>query len=702
MAFQHRSLFRLLSQTTSQALVPVVVAGLVSIFLAFAAKASIDQGPTQSLSRWDAPAIAEFVDRAITKKMAAWEIPGAVAAVVTSADIVFLKGYGAANAAGAPVSPEETLLRIGSTSKLFTATAIMQLAERGLIDLDADIRTYLRDLAFDDRLGPISTADLLSHQAGFEDRLFGYLGAHPSLEGLSVAEQLEAIAPRQVRAPGSMPAYSNFSYALLGAIIESISGRRYADYLAEEVFEPLAMERTSARLKFTRPGSADPKTERLREAEAQTLISSGGDVSAIVFPRAPWLAAPEGGVSTTARDISAFMQAYLEPVHKKCVRVLNSNERSMNSLNCVLDMTNCECSPSDDRAASPSILDKETIAMMRAPLQAQAADVASNAYGFWRYYVGDVIVYGHDGEINGFHTQMVLAPSLDLGVFISSNGPSGRALKTIPRDLIRAMAPPDFTTTATKRLLEASRYEGCYAASRRNHTRFEKLINLAFDPLCVEEDNGDIVLFGERFISVAPDRFRSASSGERIAFLDTPDRVGRAAEYILFSNGGTSERQAWKDSRTVFLIASVLALLASIWLLKAGLLTPHHAGLAHTENCAVTARIIVVLAGLAWLVHLTSLAMGFVQLDRDSVYREFPTLVLTSASYAFVAAGTITTLLVLSVFTSAARRRDEASSYICLPTFLVLIFTYIYLNWNVQSIAIFKLLSIYDRLVATN
>jgi CubicO group peptidase (beta-lactamase class C family) len=102
--------------------------------------------------------------------MQQWHVPGAVVVLVKNDAIVLQKGYGFADLEKqAPMSPATTILRVFSLSKLFTATAIMQVVEQGRIDVDVDVTTYLRQTRLQQTdLGPITIRHLLTYTAGFD------------------------------------------------------------------------------------------------------------------------------------------------------------------------------------------------------------------------------------------------------------------------------------------------------------------------------------------------------------------------------------------------------------------------------------------------------------------------------------------------------------------------------------------------------
>src|SRR5262249_58548306 len=126
------------------------------------------------------------------------------------------RGYGFADvAAGRPVDPERTLFRQGSISKLFTWTAMMQLAETGALDLDRDVNAYL-DFRIPPHAGrPVTLRELATHTAGFEDILKGLAAADGEpIPGLS--ELLQAEIPARIYSAGEVTAYSNYGATLAG------------------------------------------------------------------------------------------------------------------------------------------------------------------------------------------------------------------------------------------------------------------------------------------------------------------------------------------------------------------------------------------------------------------------------------------------------------------------------------------------------
>ncbi|MGH9368955.1 MAG: serine hydrolase domain-containing protein, partial [Thermoanaerobaculia bacterium] len=169
--------------------------------------------------------VEAFLEGLVPTQLAREDIAGAVVVVVKDGKVLFGKGYGFADVEKRrPVSVEETLFRPGSTSKLFTWTAVMQLYEQGKLDLDRDVNGYL-DFKIPEAFGkPITLRDILTHTPGFEDYakdLFVSEASQIKPLGAYLASHL----PRRIFAPGTTPAYSNYATALAGYVVERVSGK---------------------------------------------------------------------------------------------------------------------------------------------------------------------------------------------------------------------------------------------------------------------------------------------------------------------------------------------------------------------------------------------------------------------------------------------------------------------------------------------
>lgn len=197
----------------------------------------------------DAKGLENFVDEFFESQMNRLHIPGLVLTVVKDGKPILTKGFGWADMeSGKRVVAEKTVFRVGSVSKLFTAAALLQLVERGSIDLNADVSTYLNPVDIDDNFRePVTAAHLLTHTAGFDDRYIGIATRHQA-DRSPLPEYISARLPPRIRPPGELIAYSNHGYALAGLLVEEISGVPFETYVDEHLFRPLRMTRTGFEL----------------------------------------------------------------------------------------------------------------------------------------------------------------------------------------------------------------------------------------------------------------------------------------------------------------------------------------------------------------------------------------------------------------------------------------------------------------------
>jgi CubicO group peptidase (beta-lactamase class C family) len=186
------------------------------------------------------------IDAYISNKMQTPRIPGVSVAVVKDDQVLYLKGYGEADPAGHPVTPQTPFV-IGSISKSFTALAVMQLVEAGQVDLDAPVQRYLPWFRLADPKASmqITVRELLTMTSG--------ISGNGALATFTWTDDDAGALDRHVRylsnvgvdfPPGQGLEYSNGNYTTLGAIIQAVSGQSYEDYVQQQILAPLDMQHT--------------------------------------------------------------------------------------------------------------------------------------------------------------------------------------------------------------------------------------------------------------------------------------------------------------------------------------------------------------------------------------------------------------------------------------------------------------------------
>lgn len=182
------------------------------------------------------------IDRTIEERLAAAPIPGAAVAITAGDRIVHVRGFGEASD-GRPVTGD-TLFRVGSLSKSFTALAVMQLVESHRLDLDDTVRSHMPEFrTADPRGAAITVRQLLDQTSGLADRLVPDL-SRP--QPRTLAEATEALrTARLVADPGKEWNYHNPNYQLAARLVELLSGESYDAYLRHHVLGPAGMLHTS-------------------------------------------------------------------------------------------------------------------------------------------------------------------------------------------------------------------------------------------------------------------------------------------------------------------------------------------------------------------------------------------------------------------------------------------------------------------------
>ena len=174
----------------------------------------------------------------------------------------------------------------------------MKLVEEGKIDLDENVNHYLSTFQIQNTFDePITMKHLLTHTAGFDDKLMG-MGAENWQDTEPLREHLEENMPNRIREPGKLFQYSNHSFALAGLIVEEVTGIPYDQYITEEILRPIGMNHTAVKLNH------DVIPHLARE-----YYFNGKDYE--LMPLYETHAYPSGTVVSTGKDMAAYMNLHL-------------------------------------------------------------------------------------------------------------------------------------------------------------------------------------------------------------------------------------------------------------------------------------------------------------------------------------------------------------------------------------------------------
>jgi CubicO group peptidase (beta-lactamase class C family) len=337
------------------------------------------------------------IDAFMQERMESLDIPGAALAVVRDGEMVHLAGYGVANEAGDPVTPQTPFL-LASLSKPVTAVAVMQLVEAGQIELDAPIQQYLPWLLPDT---PITVRHLL-HQTSGLDETEGYRRNLEPDDPDALAASIRRLADTELNnPPGTTFEYSNSNYDVLGLLIETVTGQPYPDYIQAHIFTPLAMNNSFTALSAAR--AAGMSSAFYPFFGRQTNFAD----------RMPYTPAvqPSAGLIGSAEDMAHFVLAQLQ----------------------------------DGRYHTTQLLSPAGMAALHTPDPATGPGV-QYAMGWAVWPFDDAALLGdepptalsHGGEWLGFSNLMLLIPEYDLGLVLLMNGPgptNGSAFSNIAFDV---------------------------------------------------------------------------------------------------------------------------------------------------------------------------------------------------------------------------------------------------------------------------
>jgi CubicO group peptidase (beta-lactamase class C family) len=407
-----------------------------------------------------------WLDGMLPVGLAQGKVAGAVVSVVKDGHVLLAKGYGYADMAHkVPMDAQRTLIRPGSVSKLITWTAVMQQVQLGKLDLNADVNRYL-DFKIPEPFGkPITLAILMTHRAGFEEGLKDAIVTDPkALETLNVF--LEQHIRPVLFAPGEVPAYSNYGTALAGYIVQRVSGERYEDYVAQHIFMPLHMGSST----FSQPLPA-------ALAPRMSLGYMSGAAPARPFELISF--APAGGMTSTASDMANFMIAHLQT----------------------------------GRFGDTAILTPDTTRLMHSASLPHGPDEDVMAHGFFLTRRHGHTLLEHGGDTILFHSDLMLLPQEQVGLFVSFNsrgeGDAAYGLRTRLIDGFMERYFTDAAVTTPPALPSANAHGqeivGRYETSRRVQSGFMSLF---------------YVLQGQMTVKLNPDATVTFSSDEDKSFRE--------------------------------------------------------------------------------------------------------------------------------------------------------------------------------------
>ncbi len=396
------------------------------------------QARTSQVAPFDAEAFAVWADRTFGQ---AYDAGGAFAGmglvVVRGDDVVVERAYGLANhTTGQPIDSTQTRFLIGSISKTFVGVAIAQLVESGRIrSIDDPANLYLRRLQIGGRHNAeISVRDLLTHSAGYDQRLGG-VSTHVAIEAPLSGPEIAALAPRRVRPPGALVSYSNYSTGLLATIVEDVSGLSIEQYERERIWNPLGMQNTHFETGLELPSNV---------ASAYYPDDGGAMARAPFLPFHPYYW-PVGAISASLEDMARYARFHLAAV----------------------------------RGQDSPVLSAAAHMQLRDILHRSHPDVGGFGFQMMAFDWNGQVVFGHGGTWPGYESMLLVFPALDVAVFFSVTGPQrlGNLSANIQviEQVLGVYEPGRAYVSLNEE--ELRQYEGAYRSTLRAYSGPEALIN---------------------------------------------------------------------------------------------------------------------------------------------------------------------------------------------------------------------------------
>jgi CubicO group peptidase (beta-lactamase class C family) len=341
------------------------------------------------------------LEQTVRDELARTKTPGASVAIVRGDRVVYAKGFGTANVETGEAVRPEMLFRLGSTTKMLTATALVGLSLEGKIDINAPIGKYISGLT--PGIAAITANQLLSHTSGIYDEAPMYGSHDDAALGAGIRKWTDDWLFTK---PGRVYSYSNPGYWMAGYLVEVLSGKPYADAMAERVFEAAGMKQTT-----------------LRPFVAMTYpLAQGHDGEHVARPAADNAASwPAGSVFSCAPDLARYVIAFMN----------------------------------DGMLDGKRVLDPRIFATMSAPHADLPGGEGKYGYGLTLQELRGVRLVEHGGSRMGYGSSIRMAPEQRVAVIVLANR-SGVSMLATTEKALELMLPLKPKASATRRVLDAS------------------------------------------------------------------------------------------------------------------------------------------------------------------------------------------------------------------------------------------------------
>lgn len=447
---------------------------LLSLLLALTVPTTVSEARTVaddnvSQQALDPTQLERLLDPFFAAQLDALHVPGAVVVVVGDGGVIFAKGYGYASLEQRlPFDPGETIVRAGSTVKVLTAMAVMQLAEQGAVDVYADVNRYLTSFQIPDTFPePITLHQLLHHTAGLDHNFIG-VRAYSEEDLIPLATFLSENLPPRVYPPGRLRHYTDYHIALAGLVVEEVAGMSFADYVRKNIFTPLGMDSSFMLV---------PDEQLHRMATSYTY--QDGRYRTILEGNYYLHTAPGGTWNSTALDVARFMLVHLQ----------------------------------GGRYGEARVLRPETVAEMHRRQFSHDPALPGMAYAFDEHFMNGHRLLAKSGAVPGMQSHITLLPEEDVGWFVAYNRYGGALQRSLNELLMNTYFLEEEANVLDPVVpvapAQLHRYTGRYRELIGYASgSFEKVSTLINQVQVTANGEGGLELFGDAWQPVGPGRFQ--------------------------------------------------------------------------------------------------------------------------------------------------------------------------------------------------
>ena len=420
-----------------------------------------------------------FFDEIFENQLIDYNIPGVTLSVVNATDILYLKGYGYANVEESKqVSPNTTMFRAASVSKLFVWTAVMQLVEQGLLELDKDINEYLTSFKIPNKFDtPITLSHLMSHSAGFEVITYKSFEVD-EVDPLFFEEFMSKYIPKVVFCPGEISSYSNYGAALAAYVVSQVTNKSFEEYVEENIFTPLGMTHST----FRQPVPLEFEDDL---ATCYSLDENGGlQVNPFNFITMY----PAGALSISALDAAYFMMAHL-------------NNGSLDS---------------------NQILEEETAQQMHLQHFTNYLGFDGFAHGFMEMTINNQRFIWHGGDLYDAQSALLLLLDQNIGFFFNYNSALNLRMSVINEFMNHfypTSAPTPLTPSADFKE-RGKKYVGNYYTSQSPFSSPDKIRSIISHYQLKMSEEGYLLFGNLKFVEIDTHVFREQNGTIKMAFRE--------------------------------------------------------------------------------------------------------------------------------------------------------------------------------------